>query len=300
MPNIVIVQFCNIQCPVSAEVSAMAEESLESLVRNQHVYTRSWRKNCTLRFYLDIKHPWKNFGKSGTTTKLGEVVTSLKEILSKEGLFDPNNPCIVMADSCLEAALGFRAFHLSELNRIVNSHLRPFVWMASVHRDIPAISAKDTRAIIGKERISKAIQQVLLGRHQGQSHRAILANFQTSPVNRKRTRKATCDCGQIIHCKMPWGLPVRYAVQPKFLELLRTHPQLRNDSRTCFTVSEINKYFCGYLMSRCDHFYDPQRSSVCICKGDLLGEALGVQAFHTSQIKCMIRSQLVEFEEEEE
>jgi hypothetical protein len=38
---------------------------------------------------------------------------------------------------------------------------------------------------------------------------------------------------------------------------------------------------------------------VCLCENDLLGEALGVRAFHKSQYLCMIKSQLVELEEEE-
>lgn len=54
--------------------------------------------------------------------------------------------------------------------------------------------------------------------------------------------------------------------------------------------------FSAYVLSRKDTIFDPRNIRVAVLDGDDLGPAMGLRAFHRSQVIRLIRKQLVPIE----
>jgi chromatin remodeling complex protein RSC6 len=44
-----------------------------------------------------------------------KILTSLKEVISEEILYDPNNASVVLCDAALETALDVKSLHLTQI-----------------------------------------------------------------------------------------------------------------------------------------------------------------------------------------
>jgi hypothetical protein len=83
---------------------------------------RIFNKDSKLLEYLQLKFPQNEEFATGETN-LSNVLTALKEIISSEKLFDPQNPIIIICDANLEYGLGVIAIHFSELKFFVCKQL---------------------------------------------------------------------------------------------------------------------------------------------------------------------------------
>jgi hypothetical protein len=58
-----------------------------------------------------------------TYYSLAEILTILKDVVRGEGLFDPNNPSIILCSPELEKALNMKALHVTQIRDQVMSHI---------------------------------------------------------------------------------------------------------------------------------------------------------------------------------
>ena len=57
----------------------------------------------------------------------GEVLTTLRNIIQKEAMFDKTNPSIIICTQELESAFGMRALHVAELRSLIMTQMRAVV-----------------------------------------------------------------------------------------------------------------------------------------------------------------------------
>ena len=195
---------------------------------------------------------------------LAEVLTVLKHAIRGEGLYDEKNPSVILCSQELEEALNMKALHVTEIRDLVLSHLIKLESddFLKKHCDnvTPAPSANDT---------STRQHPVSATQHLIQS-----ANISTRVINDKRA-KFTC--------------------KPKFLAVLRTMPET-DKHKLVFTYEEATLLLSTYILKHKARFFDNRNIKLAMVKGDLLGEAFGVSAFHRCQVNNFLRDQLIPYE----
>jgi len=86
-----------------------------------HTGLKQFRRGSKLyHFLVSRRSDLVDYSKD--TYRAGTIYLAIKEIIQEDGLFDRNNPQIVVCDSELEEALGVSAFHVSQGRRLINRH----------------------------------------------------------------------------------------------------------------------------------------------------------------------------------
>ena len=194
---------------------------------------------------------------------LAEVLTVLKHAIRGEGLYDEKNPSVILCSQELEEALNMKALHVTEIRDLVLSHLIKLESddFLKKHCDnvTPAPSANDTST---RQHPVSATQYLIQS-----------ANISTHVINDKRA-KFTC--------------------KPKFLAVLRTMPET-DKHKLVFTYEEATLLLSTYILKHKARFFDNRNIKLAMVKGDLLGEAFGVSAFHRCQVNNFLRDQLIPY-----
>lgn len=90
------------------------------------IYTqpRQFLKDAKLHSYLAHKRP-DLISRDAIVYTLQLVLTALKQVISHEKLFDPNNVSVIIGDVELERALGMKSLHVTEVRDVVILQMEP-------------------------------------------------------------------------------------------------------------------------------------------------------------------------------
>ena len=194
---------------------------------------------------------------------LAEILTILKDAIRGEGLYDEKNPSIILCSRDLEEALNMKALHVTEIRDLVLSHLIKLESDEFLKRHcdnvVPAPIANNTSS---QDQLVSATQRLIQS-----------ARISTHVITDKYA-KFTC--------------------KPKFLAVLRTLPET-NKNKLVFTYEEATRLLSTYILKHKNRFFDNRNIKLAMVKGDLLGEAFGVSAFHRCQVNNFLRDQLIPY-----
>ena len=84
----------------------------------------------------------------------------------------------------------------------------------------------------------------------------------------------------------------KFEVQLRFLSVLRSVKDA-DKTKTEFSINEIRQLLSEYIVSKRETIVDQRNIRIAIVKGDPLGQAFKVTAFHRCQVMALIDQQLV-------
>lgn len=223
---------------------------------------RIFHPTSTLHKYLSHRRPG-SIHLENREYSLSHIILSLMEIIEDDRLFDPANPMIVICDTFMEEALQVKAFHITDLKRIISRQLfripdRHNTYFLHDGCEIPIKDFDDNIATYALPAWGNPIATAVLARQTMTNKFDILALYEISQ-NLRDTLEEPCN----IHRKQ------RY-----------------------FPYGEIVNMFSYYIHENKYKLFDPRNPLVAIVKDDPLGEALEVKAFHQKQAISLLRHQL--------
>ncbi len=220
-----------------------------------------FRPNSPLKPYLHKHKPEKNIRHTTyfTTT---EVTEWLKDIIFERGLYDDNNPGIVLCDKELEQALNVKALHSAETRQKVAEHLVP-------ERHPLARTPYPTPSFHPSRR------------------------YLTPTTTMENTGITLENRIPLVPFDKPIPPKQLFTLRNKFLEVLKHTRKMINKDQTIFTYDEAAWIFMQYIIQQKDTLIDERHRKVVICEDDKLGAAIGVRAFHHIQRLHVVRLQLI-------
>ena len=108
-----------------------------------------------------------------------------------------------------------------------------------------------------------------------------------SPLENPRHTRTMCVATNIITHE-----EAKFKLKPLFLAVIQSIDGM-DQRKTIFQYKEIVQLLLRYIMSKKDIFFDYRNTKVAMVKGDPLGDALGISAFHQCQFNTLLRSQLI-------
>ena len=204
---------------------------------------------------------------------LGELLTILKDIIRGEGQFDRDNPSMILCSSELEEALNMKALHVTEICKLVLSHL---------------IKIPD-------HMLRKAANDQPIGTTIVNPPR-IVVDDRGPPRNQERTH-TELDRMRVFRTQNPLmainiARQDRFYVKKEFLEVMRTLPDVDLQQQS-FTFEEITDLFSKYMLSKQDELFDVRNIKVALIQDDPLAAAFGMKSFHRCQVNILLRAQLI-------
>ena len=210
-----------------------------------------FRDTSTLKNYIIHKRPTWNI-----IFLLKDLLLLVRDIIRDEGLFDNNNPAIIMCDTALEQALNMKALHVTQIRAIIVSNL-----LHVEHRAVLPRMEPIPPETFDTPTTSTAVQ------------------LSTCSRKNKTNGSNTSRIGQL------------YVIKQRFYHLLATVPDF--DRRiTYFTYDQITTVFAKYMLRRLPDFLDRRNILTAIIKDDELRNVFGVNAFHRNQVNYYINQHI--------
>ena len=216
-------------------------------------------------------------GSEKTYYSLAEILTSLKNIIRKEEMFDQANPSIIICSTDLERALDMKALHVTEIRDLVLSQI-----------------TKAPDQTLGESSIRQ------IGKCQGipiSISRTNLDLDTTKNQDHQQTQQQPSVPPRIIRTAnisttTYTNKYAKFTLKPKFLKVLQLVPGT-NPKQTVFSYEEITNLLSKYIISRKNEIFDRRNIKLALVADDPIGEAFGVKGFHRCQVNNLLRSQLI-------
>lgn len=215
------------------------------------------KKLLVTAFRFKDHAPLKDFiqavtGSTREVFQLEEILEAMRDVISRERLFDERNPAIIMCSTALELALDQKALHVRQVKGLVLQQLEP------IEDQWP-----DEEPVL---------QQL--------EHNDVTGPSPTVITTREERE-------------------VYFELKEPLREIFQTMEDF-NQSQTAFLYKEVAYFMSGYILKHKDRLFDSRNIWVALVEGDLLETGLGVKAFHRSQIRILLRKQLVPIPDQHE
>ena len=195
-------------------------------------------------------------GVEKTHYTLAEILTMLKDVIRREGMFDSANPSVILCSRDLEEALNMRALHVTEVRDLVLSHIIKVSDQSLREEHNQKVSDEAPRGPIPAPTSLRVIKTV---------------NISTVIFTNKNAK---------------------FTLKPKFLRVIQSVPDIDME-QTVYTYGEVCLLLSKYMLSKSDEIFDQRNVRLALVSGTLLGEAFGVTAFHRCQVNNLLRGQLI-------
>ena len=238
------------------------------------------------RFHPDSKlHSYLAYRFTGQVTmqqtdyRLPVIILHVTQIIEMDGLYDEENPSIVLCDNFLADALNIPVFHVVDIHKIVSRQL----FELPISREW-----RDHNGFVPYNPIPAEIMDF------------VRSPISTNPMNINS------------HALPSWAKPDAIAVKARELlndnypptdfyyvskELLTAFRTLDgiDKEQLIFQYRDIELMFSGYLEENKENLFDLRHTLIALIRGDVLHDALKVQAFHKHQAVALLRTQLKPF-----
>ena len=226
--------------------------------------------NSTLKPYITrITRVEKNI------YSLAEVLTILKNKIRQEGMFDENNPSIILCSRQLEYALNMRALHVTEVRNLVLLQLDELPDQISL-RQIPVHSE------------SSGLSSLYRPQQTPPSHINSIGNS-ASPTTSGPSLMRDVNQDNSFYTNKDR----RFTLKPNFLKVIQSVLNPDKKDQTLFSYEELTLLLSKYILSNKNKFFDQRNIKLAMVHDDPLGTAFGVQAFHRCQVNNLLKSQLI-------
>ena len=211
----------------------------------------------------------KQTGVEKTFYTIMEILVILRDFIRKNHLADRGNPTMIICNEELEKSFGIKAFHLSEIKRLIENNLK----------EVP-------------ERYYRHSQ--IIGWKQG------CHGYQTDQtMSEARKREMThhpiyTAMGKAGGSKTYFGSKGKFRVKEGFLQAIDADEKTLEKEE--FTYAEITKLFSKYMLENRYQLIDTRHIYVAIIKGTRLGNHLKMDSFHRCQVHEILAQQLTEIQ----
>ena len=189
-----------------------------------------------------------------------DLLNFIKNFVSENNMFDPQNPTIIILDGEMEEALGIKALHVEELREMVVTHL------FSVTGDMPRIRSWFQPEMCWAPQVTTDLPN-LTGLY-----------LPHPPV-------ASDNHDYIVDNNLRQVLG----------ELNLGKPKVHEEGLTY----KVRVVLCGvssYILAKKTLLFDDRHKFVCLVMNDPLGTALEVGAFHRCQLAALVMRKLKKVE----
>jgi len=301
---------------VSEPAAAAAPTTRNVVVVVDYHCPRKFVSDSNLRGYLALKSSSATLSltkNNSNCVTLHQVLMDLRQIVTTERLFDAGNPDVILCDPALEHALDVKAVHVTEMRDYV---LRQMEEVSDLGIDDESFCSHSQPAAAAdhpsdnkngvKTTINSSSSSVLLQTNQYQSgcetatgkcpavssQESALSNQETTTIDSSPNGSSSSAS---LNDDANFDANASYCVKPPFLKLLRSIPGV-DGRKTVFGYKELTNYFSRYILDNRDRLFDSRNNLVVLCREDPLGEALGLGAFHRSQVTTILRKQLIKYD----
>ena len=250
----------------------MAQQSITDLINGSHLQIeKTFIKDSKLHQYLSIKQTRTSLPYIRITNlkySLSDIYKAIEIIITKEGLFDKNNPFIIIGDDSFEYAFGIRAFQTFDLQKLVEQHLLPSLHIRIKNLPITGISPPNRLEVL-------------------------TSKISLTPPSWAETKNIEIPLDYISKAFKDNDL---FWVDPKLLLILR---KVKNADqiKLVFTYLEIVNLFKTYVDERKTKFISYNRFPfIIICFGDPLCTVLKMQSFHANQVPRIMQTFLRKYD----
>lgn len=193
---------------------------------------------------------------------LKTILGILKNIIKDEGLYDPQNPAIILCNTDLEVAFNMRALHCCQIRDAVTSQLLRLSgpMQANVCRARSSFPPPETVSEPTTSVVQSGVQET-----------------QTVPQ---------------VESDIYSDSTARFLLKPDFQAVLATLPQV-GPRKMLYAYKEVFELLSRYMQSKRDSMFDHRNIQIALVSSDQLGVAFGLTAFHRCQITSLVRSQLI-------
>ena len=206
----------------------------------------------------------KETGQKWFNFTLVRLLLTLKKIIREGRMYDEKNPSVILAPTDLEAALGVRACHVTEIRDLVLEQL-----MA-----LPQPSNSNKEMEEKYEEIKRSFDTLKENEEP--------ATVVTNRITAERVRSVRA---------MISGTAL-FKLKPAFQRVIR-EVQDKGNKKEVFTYEEVAALLRTYILQRKDKLFDKSNIKIVHVVNDDLGRALDISAFHHSQLRNLLLSQLL-------
>ena len=214
----------------------------------------------------------------------------LKDIMSREKLYDPRNTSMVLCDAALDKALDMKALHLCQVRDRVCEQLI-----------VKPVQPSSNKVLFGQQkRYNAAAVSSAIANAPKVIYTRVPNDYNNTDVLNRPTRIASLQpagSNESLYPgmqKLPYIAPdKKFSLRADFLTVLRTLSHV-NKAQIIFEYREVGKYLTSYILTNKNRLFDQRNIKVVLCEGDPLGKAFGVKAFYRSQVMAFLRTQLIE------
>jgi len=275
------------------------------------------------------KYIASKMGQKKETQTLAQVLTVLKETIRGEGMFDESNPSIILCDPSLERALSMKALHVTEIRDLVLNQLEkisdPSLTNTATFSSPPSLNNSQSQVLgrsmsIPAGNISPPAITTTVN-----SQPSVSPNTQPSipptsqpstlplrahpsappssvePVSGQSTmtaRERSCAPRPNVISSHVYNNPsARFSLKPDFLSVIRSIPGV-DPHQILFSYEQVTLLLSKYILAKKLTLFDQRNIKVALVENDPLGKAFNVKAFHRCQVTNLLRSQLIQVEEE--
>ena len=201
-------------------------------------------------------------GKKCFNFTLVELLLTLKKIIRKGRMYDERNPTVILASTDLEKALGVRACHVTEVRGLV---LKQLIVLP---------------------------QPMTNNKEMEEKYEEIKRSFDTLKENEEPatlvTNRITAERAGSVGAMIS-GTAL-FKLKPAFQRVIQ---EVQENKKDIFTYGEVAALLSTYILERKEKLFDKRNIKIVHVEDDVLGRALGISAFHRSQLHNLLVSQLI-------
>ena len=204
----------------------------------------------------------KETGQKWFNFTLVRLLLTLKKIIREGRMYDEKNPSVILAPTDLEAALGVRACHVTEIRDLVLEQLTALPQ--------PSYSNKEMEE---KHEEIKRSSDTLKKKEEA-------ATLVTNRITAERIGSVRA---------MISGTAL-FKLKPAFQRVIQ---EVQENKKEIFTYDEVAALLSTYILEKKEKLFDKRNIKIVHVEDDVLGRALGISAFHRSQLHNLLVSQLI-------
>ena len=202
---------------------------------------------------------------------LEHILFIFHRVAHERGLYDPRNIAILMSSPALEAAISRWAIHIDEVQNIILSQLILF----PVAPIVPHVSPGPL---------------IIAPRELERSYPSAFHSFVPSVPLPTVWDQAEMASEPVTASSVPDDR--RFMLSDDLRAVFERCSHF-GPLAEWFSWGEALCWLSDYICTNSARLFDPRNYMVCICKGDRLGTALAVDAFHRAQVWSLLLKQLL-------
>ena len=253
------------------------EQQAQKIAAEIELYSKKKLKPESLPLvrYL-VKNAPNFFGPHTTNLSTYDVLVALRQIVKRQGLYDPSNPNIIVCNDELAQAIGCRTIHASEVRAKINSRL-----------------GQETQEIANPSGLVSSIVTIINNDQERQPQEqpvtTVVPCWADPEARLYEVRKNVIS--RLGGCKIT--NKVYFTASENLLKVIHlVSPSVKKDNRKIFPYGEIYNTLLKYIIQNRRTVIDPTNVFILRTAGSPLGDCFKVDFLHKKQLNTFLLNEL--------